>query len=99
MPHATVSPRTYYLTYVCLLGLTLSTVLIGYLDLGWFSMFVAVALAAIKATLIASFFMHALYEKVMIRLLIAGALLWFLILVTLTMCDYITRNWLPLPGK
>ncbi len=99
MPEATVSPRTYFLTYAALLCLTLSTVLIGYLDLGWFSMFVAVAIAAIKATLIASFFMHALYEKVVIRLLIGGALLWFMILVTLTMCDYITRSWLPIPGK
>jgi|SRR5579871_1783069 len=99
MPEVTVSPRIYYLTYAALLCLTLGTVLIGYLDLGWFSMFVAVAIAAIKATLIAAFFMHALYEKVMIRLLIAGALLWFMILVTLTMSDYITRSWLPLPGK
>lgn len=99
MAEATVSPKTYLITYAVLLCLTLSTVLIGYLDLGWFSMFVAVAIAAIKATLIAAFFMHALYEKVMIRLLIAGALLWFMILVTLTMCDYITRNWLPFPGK
>lgn len=99
MPEATVSPRIYYWTYAALLSLTLGTVLIGFLDLGWFSMFVAVAIAVIKATLIASFFMHALYEKVMIRLLIGGALLWFMIMVTLTMCDYITRSWLPLPGK
>ncbi|HZT69431.1 MAG TPA: cytochrome C oxidase subunit IV family protein [Terriglobia bacterium] len=99
MPEATVSPRIYFLTYAALLCLTLGTVLIGYLDLGWFSMFVAVAIAAIKATLIAAFFMHALYEKVVIRLLIGGALLWFLILITLTMCDYITRSWLPVPGK
>src|SRR5690242_2233697 len=99
MAEAIVSPKTYFITYAVLLCLTLSTVLIGYLDLGLFSMFVAVAIAALKATLIALFFMHALYEKVMIRLLIAGALLWFMILVTLTMCDYITRNWLPIPGK
>lgn len=99
MAEVTVSPRIYVWTYLALLALTLSTVLVGYVDLGWFSMFVAVAFAVIKATLIASFFMHALYEKVIIRLMIGGALLWFIILVTLTMSDYITRNWLPIPGK
>ena len=97
MAEVVVSPRTYLWTYLALLGLTLSTVLVGFVDLGWFSMFVAIAFAVIKATLIASFFMHALYEKVIIRLMIGGALLWFLILVTLTMSDYITRSWLPLP--
>lgn len=99
MPEVVVSPRTYVWTYLALLGLTLSTVLVGFVDLGWFSMFVAIGFAVIKATLIASFFMHALYEKVMIRLLIGGSLLWFMILVTLTMSDYITRSWLPIPGK
>ncbi len=99
MAEVIVSPKTYIWTYVALLALTLSTVLIGYLDLGWISMFIAVAIAAAKATLIAAFFMHALYERVIIRLLIAGAMLWFLILMTLTMADYITRSWLPIPRK
>jgi len=94
-----VRPRTYFLTYLALLALTLSTTLIGYLNLGWLSMFLALAFAVGKATLIASFFMHALYEKILIRLIIGGALLWFMIMVTLTMCDYITRSWLPVPGK
>ncbi|HTX39967.1 MAG TPA: hypothetical protein VME43_33340 [Bryobacteraceae bacterium] len=55
--------------------------------------------ATIKATLIASFFMHALLEKKLVKLVIAGAIAWFLILVTLTLGDYITRGWLPFPGK
>lgn len=99
MAESTVSPKTYLAAYVALLALTLSTVLVGYLDMGWFSMFVAVLFAMAKATLIASFFMHALYEKMTIRVVIAGAMLWFLILVTLTMADYITRGWLPIAGK
>jgi len=94
-----VRPRTYFWTYLALLVLTLSTTLIGYLNLGWLSMFLALAFAVSKATLIASFFMHALYEKILIRLIIGGALLWFMILVTLTMCDYTTRSWLPVPAK
>ena len=94
-----MSAKTYVLTYLGLLTLTLSTVLIGYLNLGWGSMFVAVAIATMKASLIAMFFMHALVEKKLARLVISGALLWFLILVTLTLGDYITRGWVPYPGK
>jgi cytochrome c oxidase subunit 4 len=91
--------RTYVWTYVALLALTLSTVLIGYVDLGWGSIFAAVAIAAAKAALIALFFMHALVEKKLVWLVIAGAIVWFLILVSLTLGDYITRGWLPFPGK
>ena len=94
-----VAVKTYVLTYVALLALTLSTVLIGFLDLGWGSMFVAVAIALAKATLIACFFMHALLEKKLIKLVIAGAILWFLILVILTSGDYLTRGWLGFGGK
>jgi cytochrome c oxidase subunit IV len=99
MSGPTVSLRTYLFTYAGLLALTLSTVLIGYVDLGWGSMFIAVLIAACKATLIAMFFMHALVEKKLVWLVIAGALVWFLILISLTMGDYFTRGWLPFPGK
>ena len=99
MPAPSFPARTYVLTYVGLLALTLSTVLVGFLNLGWGSMFLAVAFATAKASLIAMVFMHALVEKTLVRLVIAGALIWFLILVTLTMGDYITRGWLPFPGK
>ena len=99
MAGPTLSLKTYLLTFAALLALTLSTVLIGFINLGRGSMFVAVAIATAKATLIASFFMHAIAEKKLIRVVIAGSLLWFLILATLTLGDYITRGWLPFPGK
>jgi cytochrome c oxidase subunit IV len=91
--------RTYVLTYLALLTLLLATVLIGFVDLGWGSMFLAVAIATMKAALVAAFFMHALVERKLVWVVIAGALVWFLILVTLTLGDYITRGWLPFPGK
>ncbi len=91
--------KTYVSVYGVLLALVLITVLVGCLDLGWGTEFVAVTIATIKASLVAMFFMHALVEKRLVWLVIAGALVWFLILVTLTMGDYITRSWLPFPGK
>jgi len=86
-------------TFLALLALTLSTVLIGFLNLGWGSMFVAVLIALGKAILIACFFMHALLEKKIVKLVIAGSILWFLILVTLTAGDYITHGWVAFGGK
>jgi cytochrome c oxidase subunit 4 len=94
-----VSRKTYALTWLALLGLALATTLIGYLDLGPFNMIIAIAIATIKAGLIASFFMHALFEGRVVRIILAGGVVWFLFMVSLTLCDYATRGWLPFPGK
>jgi cytochrome c oxidase subunit IV len=99
MKEATVSIKTYTLTWLSLLALTLITTLIGFVDLGAFTMVIAVAIAAIKAAIIAAIFMHALLEAKLVKVVIAGGIGWFLILVTLTMTDYVTRGWLPFPGK
>ena len=93
------TPKTYVFTYLGLLTLTLGTVLVGFVNLGWGSMFMALLFATMKATLIGCFFMHALVEKRLVKLVIAGALIWFLILISLTLGDYFTRGWLPFPGK
>ncbi|HVW10640.1 MAG TPA: cytochrome C oxidase subunit IV family protein [Bryobacteraceae bacterium] len=94
-----VSRRTYAFTWLGLLGLTLLTTLLGFIDMGPFSMVAAVGIATVKAALIAGFFMHALFEGKLVRVAIAGGVIWFLILVSLTLGDYITRGWLPFPGK
>jgi len=94
-----VSRRTYLFTWLTLLGLTLLTTLLGFINMGPFSIVIAVALAAIKAALIAGFFMHALFEGKLVRVAIAAGVIWFLIFVSLTLGDYITRGWLPFPGK
>ena len=83
----TVSRKTYAFTWLALLALTLATTRI------------AVAIAGIKAALIAACFMHALFEARLVRAVIAVGVLWFLMLVSLTLTDYISRGWLPFPGK
>src|SRR5690348_9391307 len=99
MSQSTVSVRTYVFTVVALLGLTLLTSLLALVDLGQFSFIAGVAIAAVKAALIASFFMHALYETKLVRVVMAGGVIWFLIMISLTLADYLTRGWLPFPGK
>ena len=89
-----VSIKTYVLTFLSLLGLTLLTTALGYIDMGPLSAPVAVAIAAVKACLIAAFFMHALFESSIVRVVIAGGVIWFLILISLTLSDYVSRGWL-----
>jgi len=99
MTEPVVSRRGYVFTWLGLLGLTLVTTLIGFVDLGSFSMVLAVVLAAAKASLIVMFFMHALYEFKLVPVIIAGGIMWFLILTGLTMTDYISRGWVGFGGK
>lgn len=88
--------RTYVFTWLGLLGLTLLTALIGFIDLGQFNIVISVAIAALQVSLIGGFFMHALYEKTLVRIIIGAAIIWFLIFETLTLGDYMTRGWVPL---
>lgn len=99
MKQPVVSRRTYVFTWIALLVLALLTTLIGMLNLGPFNMIIAITIATLKASLIAAFFMHALYEGKVVRIILAGGVIWFLIMVTLTLSDYESRGWLAWPGK
>lgn len=99
MKQPVLSVKQYALTWVALLALVLITTLIAMLDLGPFTMIIAITIAATKASLVAAFFMHALYESKLVRIILAGGILWFLIMVSLTLGDYVSRGWLPIPGK
>ncbi|MDQ2901370.1 MAG: hypothetical protein M3Y07_16470 [Acidobacteriota bacterium] len=59
--------------------------------MGPFSMILALTFAAMKACLIAGIFMNALSDARVIRVVIAGGIVWYLIFTSLTLCDYITR--------
>lgn len=93
MSAPTVSRTKYALTWGTLLLLTLITTLVAMVDLGVFNMIIAVFLAAVKACLIVAIFMHVLFEGKLVKVVIAGAVVWFLIMVTLTVTDYMTRGW------
>jgi cytochrome c oxidase subunit IV len=82
-----------------MMGLLLLNVLLAFINMGWVNMFIGVVIATMQAAILALVLMHGLYEKVLVRLVIGGSLLWFLILVTLTFTDYITRGWVPIAGK
>jgi cytochrome c oxidase subunit 4 len=71
----------------------------AFIDLGPWSLVVALAIASIKATLITLFFMNVRYSSGLTRLILLGGLIWFSILILGTLDDFVTRSWLPLLGK
>jgi cytochrome c oxidase subunit 4 len=95
-----VTPAWVFLL-ICgvLLVLTLTTYEVAFIDLGRWNIVVALAIAALKASLVALFFMNARFTTGITRVAIAGGLLWLGILIAGTMDDLITRGWLGVPGK
>jgi cytochrome c oxidase subunit 4 len=86
-------PRTYYLVFVALIGLTVLTVSASFIEV---QSHVAVGLAfgAVKALLVALFFMHLLHSQRMTWLVAGAGLFWLAIMLVLTLSDYMTRGWL-----
>jgi cytochrome c oxidase subunit 4 len=74
--------------------LTVTTAAVSYLDLGAFSIVLALIIATLKGSLVMLFFMHAEYINVKATLLvILAGFFWLAILLLMTMSDYITRAW------
>lgn len=87
------SVRSYLLVFVTLVGLTLATVAAAYLDLGiWRSLFVITA-AAVNAAMIAWVFMGVRHSSTLVKLFVAGCLVWLSIMLIVTFTDYTTRHW------
>ena len=91
--------RTHLVVFAALIGLLILTVGAAYIDLGRGNDAVALGIAAIKAVLIALFFMHVRYSHKLTWAFSAAALLWLVILLGLTVSDYATRGWLGIDGK
>ncbi|MDQ6677035.1 MAG: cytochrome C oxidase subunit IV family protein [Acidobacteriota bacterium] len=91
--------RTYLVVYIGLLFLTLATTLIAFLDLGPWSMVIALIIAAMKALLVILFFMDALHNHRLNPALLFVGFVWLCILIVITLSDYVTRGWIPFPGK
>lgn len=93
------SVKTYAGILLALLALTVITTLVAFIDLGNFSVVVALAIAVTKMLLVALFFMHVRYSTRLTRLVIVGGLMWLAILLMLTLSDFFTRGWMGTPGK
>jgi cytochrome c oxidase subunit 4 len=93
MTEKIISDKTYLAILFALLLLTLLTYWLAQVDLGRWNSPIGLAIAAVKASLVILFFMHARYSTWLTWVVIVAGLLWFSILFVLTLSDYLTRSW------
>lgn len=90
-PH--ILPLSLYLTIGgALLVLTGITVLVSFYQFGAFNLVIAMFIAAIKATLVALYFMHLKYDSKVYSLVFVMAILFLATFITLTMFDTMQRD-------
>jgi cytochrome c oxidase subunit IV len=97
MSHSIVPQKTYLIVFLCLIGLTVLTTGVAFLNLGPFNTPVALVIAFSKMLLVIFFFMHVRHSSGLVRVTLAAAFFWFALLIALTMSDYRTRSWTPAP--
>lgn len=91
--HHVVGPKTYLTILVLLLVLTATTTGAAFVNMGIFSPIVALGIACLKAVLVILFFMHIRYSSRVMMLTVGAGFFTFLVLITMTLSDYISRNW------
>jgi len=91
--HHVVSWKVYLAVLLALCVLTVVTVEVAGHDFGPLNVIVAVGIAITKATLVVLYFMHARYSPRLTGLVVAAAVAFFVILVFLTLTDYVSRPW------
>ncbi len=91
--HHIVTPIQYCMVFGALLVGTAITVLAAEFDLGVFNPIVALAIASTKAVIVILFFMHVKYQSRLIKMTVGAGFFTFLILITMTLSDYISRAW------
>jgi|SRR5271157_5799738 len=85
---------TYFSVWLALLVGTFITYEVAKIDLGHFNAAVALTIASIKALLVALFFMHlkGAHER-LLKLVVISTVFFLIILMGLSMSDYLTRLW------
>ena len=78
--------------------LTVVTYLVAKVDLGRFNAIVALTIAVIKALLVVLYFMHLRYSSRLTWIFVGAGFFWLLIMIVLTLSDYMTRDWVSISG-
>ena len=97
--HHIVPKRIYFAVFFALIVLTWVTTYVSTLDLGRWNIFVALAIAIFKASLVVLFFMHVWYSTRLTKMIVMASLFWLILLLFLTMADIWTRTWMGVPGR
>ena len=91
--HHIVSPAQYCVVFGTLLVGTAITVGAAYLNMGAFNPVVAMGIACTKAVIVILFFMHVKYQSRLIKMTVGAGFFTFIVLITMTLSDYMSRAW------
>ncbi|HLW51908.1 MAG TPA: cytochrome C oxidase subunit IV family protein [Candidatus Angelobacter sp.] len=91
--HSHPTPGLYLVILTCLCVGTVLTYFAATWEMGVFNPIVALAIACTKATLVILYFMHVRYSSKLTKITVVAGFFWLLILITLSLSDYITREW------
>lgn len=92
MSSPTNSKRPYVIVWVALLLLLALTYGLAEVNLGPFNNVAALGIAITKMMLVVLIFMHGRFEKALTWVFIIAGVVWLLIMVDLTLSDYLTRG-------
>ena len=99
MSQQIVPVKTYLLVFGSLIGLTLLTTGVAFIDLGPFNTVAALVIAFSKMLLVMLFFMHLRHSSGLVKIVLLAGFFWLALLIALTMTDYRTRLWTPAPDS
>jgi cytochrome c oxidase subunit IV len=92
--HAHPTVGLYIVIILTLMVLTCATWAIAFVDLGIWNPVVALTIAVMKAVLVILFFMHVRYSSTLTKITVGAGFFWLLLLITLSLLDYLTRVWM-----
>jgi len=94
--HSTIVPkRLLFFVWAALLLLLLLTWGLAQFDLHHFNIVAALSIALLKMVLVILIFMHVRYKPPLTWIFVAAGFIWLLIMIDLTLADYITRGAVP----
>ena len=92
--HHIVTPVQYAMVFGTLLLFTGITVGAAFIDLpGPLNPIIALAIACFKAVVVILFFMHVKYQSRLIKITVGAGFFTFIVLITMTLSDYMSRAW------
>src|ERR1700733_10679175 len=94
-----VPKRVYFAIFFALILLTWVTTGVATLDLGRWNIFVALAIAICKASLVVLGFMHVWYSSRLTKMIVLASVFWLFLMLFITMSDIWTRGWMGVPGR
>ena len=90
-------PKFYWKNCLGLMALLALTWGMGYVNLGYFNLVLALAISVVKMLLIVLFFMHLRGDSRILHLAAITGILWLFFMLALTLGDYLSRGWVSMP--